>query len=869
MKRMNKMNTGATHRPLVMLLLGFVLVTTGCRDLLEDQMPGWLGSSIYDNLNEDGNYNYMARLIEDLDYKEVLAKTGSKTLFVANDSAFEAFFANNPWGVRKYSDLSLPQKKLLLYGAMINNSYQLNTLSSTAGPIIGNCMRRLTALTIYDSVPIIKPEDMPDNPFWAPYKEANKSLVCMMDATEVPMIHFIEKQLQMQKITSSDYNFLMNYTTDHRPGDASINGVPVSGANIKCSNGFVHELAGVMLPLNNMAEVLRNKSTTTLFSHFLERFSIPVYAGMTITNDYNRIYGTNVDSVFQRRYFSKRSQGGVAFSTKPDGKAFDGLLKFDPGWNTYFPATSVTTSEGNAMQQDMAVMLVPSNEAFENYWKAGSGLILKEYYSKNGQITDDSWLDSIPNSVIADLINNNMLNLFQSSVPSKFDLVLNDASNPMGITINDVDSVYLACNGAIYLTNKVFSPTSFVSVLYPAVVDERMKIVKWASDDEVLQYKAYLNSMESRYSFFLPTNDALKNYIDPAAYGRVGLHSNLTYMYRFFYDYNRGTVGASVWTYDLTTKQVVDSIREVTNINEIRNRLKDILDAHTVVGDVEDGNTYYRTKGGTTLKVTNPGTATMQVWGSAQTDKGEGVPVVRIYDQTMVDGNGKTYILEKQPIMTTNLSVYDALMKDSVRFSEFIALLEVSDLLVDKKNKGASNERAIGSSYIVDFLSNFHYTLYVPTNESIQQLYAQGLPTPDEVKALIDSAANDESKLDEALAKQKIVQHFIKYHFQDNSLFVDNNAGDKAINGRYETSMLLGTSFKTLDVQATNNAMTVKGLYGPERHVTNVRNIIAREYQYNVTDVSNPMSSSEIYSTANVVIHQIDGPLMYSADQFK
>lgn len=864
MKRTNKTNFGVKHLPLIMLLISIVLTTAGCRDLLEDQTPGWLGSSIYDNLNEDGNYNNMARLIEDLNYKDILSKTGSKTLIVADDEAFDRFYSSNPWGVSRYSDLSDAQKKQLLFGSMINNSYQLNSLSSSAGPILGNCMRRLTALTVYDSVPVITPDDMPNNPFWAPYKKAGKSLVCMMDATQVPMIHFIEKQLQTQKITSDDYNFLMNYTTQHRPGDASINGLPVVGANIKCSNGFVHEVSEVMLPLQNMAELLRTKPTTTQFSDFLERFSAPFYGGINATREYNRLNGTSVDSVFQKRYFSKRSQGGLLLQTTPEGKTFDGLLKFDPGWNTYYPSTSASTAGADAMQQDMAVMLVPSDDAFERFWESGSGLILKDYFSKGGTVAN--WKDSIPNYVIADLINNNMLNLFQSSVPSKFNLVLNDASNPMGITVEDIDSVYFGCNGAIYLTNKVFSPTSFISVLYPAAVDERMKIVKWAADDQVIQYKAYLNSMESRYSFFLPTNDALKNYIDPVSYGRVGASSNLTYLYRFFYDYTAGSVGASVWTYDLTTNQLVDSVRLVQNTDEIRNRLKDILDSHTVVGDVEDGNTFYRTKGGTTLKVTNPsmGANGMKVWGSAQTDKNAGIPIFKVYDQLAVGGNGKTYILEEAPIMTTGKSVYDILKQDSLQFKEFIDLLEISDLLVDKMNKGESNERAIGNSFNIGFLSNFHYTLYVPTNAAIQAEYAKGLPKADDVRALIDAGQTEE-----AAQKQALIQQFLKYHFQDNSLFVDNNQGDKAINGRFETSLLYDGGFKTVDVLATNYEMTVKDATGVVHQVTDLNNQIAREYVFNTSDVSNPLNSSEIYSTANVVVHQISGALRYHSNQYK
>ena len=95
--------------------VGLFLVAAGgltaCEgyDLAEND-PDWLGSSIYDYLRSEGNYSNVVRMIDDLGYSDVLAKTGSKTLFVADDAAFSRFYQNNSWGVRSYEELSLAQK---------------------------------------------------------------------------------------------------------------------------------------------------------------------------------------------------------------------------------------------------------------------------------------------------------------------------------------------------------------------------------------------------------------------------------------------------------------------------------------------------------------------------------------------------------------------------------------------------------------------------------------------------------------------------------------------------------------------------------------------------------------------------------------
>ena len=82
---------------------------------LDDNKPSFLGGSIYDELEARGNFKYTLRLINDLDYADVLAKTGSKTIFAANDAAYEKFFAETTWtaadGTRvdSYDKLSLAQ----------------------------------------------------------------------------------------------------------------------------------------------------------------------------------------------------------------------------------------------------------------------------------------------------------------------------------------------------------------------------------------------------------------------------------------------------------------------------------------------------------------------------------------------------------------------------------------------------------------------------------------------------------------------------------------------------------------------------------------------------------------------------------------
>ncbi len=811
---------------------------------LAERQPEWLGSSIYDYLSGEGRYTNMVRLIDDLNYKEVLSRTGSKTLFVADDEAFQRFFQKNDWGVRGYQDLTEAQKKMLLYGAMINNSCQVAYLSSSEGPTEGDCMRRLSSGSIYDSVPVLKPSQMPDNPYWDYYRRQDKSIVCFEDMSTAPMIHFIEAFLNDKLITNDDCDFLFNYKTRRQPGDANVNGIQMVEQNIKCSNGFVHRMQEVLTPMRNMAEFIGSHPAMSDYAGLLNRYCAPYYAGDAATREYNRIYGTNVDSVFQKRYFSERSQEGLPLVLTPAEGPVSGKLKFDPGWNEFYSQGSSIVSSDVALQRNMGVMLVPTNEALRRYWNEGAGKVLKDNYG--------TW-ENVPDHVVSKMLYVNMLNSFVNSVPSKFGTILNDANDELGIRVEDVDSVFMTCNGAIYMTNKVFNPVAYVSVSFPALINESMKVLYWGI--EQLGYDVYLNSQNSYYSLFVPTNGAMLEYIDPCSFAK-----NQTQLFRFHYDATAQTeqekVWASIWNYDTETGVVGDSIGEAS-YSQITNRLEDILNTHIVIGNVEDGNSYYQTKGGSVLRVqsASAGAQGMTVAGGGQLEQGRDIRVTQIYDESR-EGNGKTYILEDEPIMTARQSVAD-ILSSSPEFSEFYKLLQSSSYLETKHVIG-TDEHGCASTNISLF-NTFRYSVFVPTNESIQKLHESGqLPTWKDVEKA--------QTYDERDSLRNEIELFLKYHIVDNSFYV----GQQIESGSYETSAYMVDSDRNLSYFKVSvspdgeSGLNVKDMAGNVRKVVTtspaVYNRMAREYQYDSSDAT---LAKNIYTSSYAVVHQIDGALMY------
>ena len=164
--RMGKKLLGA------MCLLSTCGVTYSCSDDfdLDETSPSFLGQSIYDELKKDPKFSTVIGLIDDVEngvYKEVLARTGSNTLFVADDDAYARFFASGVWlkpdgsKYTSYKELSQSQKKLLLKGSMLNNAYVLEMMTTIQGPIKNLCLRQLSSLTAVDTVPYFPKATLP------------------------------------------------------------------------------------------------------------------------------------------------------------------------------------------------------------------------------------------------------------------------------------------------------------------------------------------------------------------------------------------------------------------------------------------------------------------------------------------------------------------------------------------------------------------------------------------------------------------------------------------------------------------------------------------------------------------------------------
>ena len=391
-----------------------------------------------------------------------------------------------------------------------------------------------------------------------------------------------------------------------------------------------------------------------------------------------------------------------------------------------------------------------------------------------------------------------------------------------------------------------------------------------------------------------------------------------------------GKVYAETWVCDPVTLDTIQKRDNLTNSDQIKNLLQQMYEYYIVVGDFANGNKYHMAKGYGTVKVETDAEGNVtNIMGGREVQLGTKVPMGHIYPQK----NGRTYRLDAGMIQPPTQSVYKVL-SDSVNHPEFSKFYELcvgsTDVLntiapVDKKGAPIQDsikrymifENLNGLDMNVRTFNTYHYTVYVPTNDKIDEAYAAGLPNwydleveaeaIEEVKivktekeeALLEIEASDtvainalQAEIDEMAAEiaervkalkvdVELLVNFVKYHFQDNSVYVDNlphsivEGEDVKYVVDYETATLdeVTKRFCTVRVQTQQGEYDAHPTISVAGDITGMDNtcyVINRAgtegQHYNIMtrdiEFKGSNANATIETSSYAVVHQIDGFLV-------
>lgn len=835
-----------------------------CQDdyIYDDKAPENLGASIYDYLRNDGEFTYFVRLIDDLEYKEVLSKTGSKTLFPADDDAFDRFFQNNPFGVKRYDDLTVTQKKKLMNTSMVNMAYLSEMLSNVAGSDGANegmAVRRRASGSYMDEVITSMPQSLLENPYWSRF--ANRDLFMVEDA---PMIvHFTDKQMSTQGMTADDFAVLYNGAV-FSAGDIFVNGVRIKERDIICKNGYIHVMEDVIMPMSNMAEAINTSADTEIFSSLLEKFSAPYY-NESYTAEIKDFYNgstplrpliSGVDSVFVKGYFNERSH-----VTDPSGESLSsyGMLYYDPSEATY---------SMNSPEQDMGAMFVPTDRAMTEFINGGKGSYLRDAYG--------GW-ENVPTDILAMFLKNHQKRSFTASLPHSWPTLTDETSYPIDIDKSNVEKCIMTANGPVYIVNTVFPPIDYQGVYASVLTDDNMKVMKWAitddwsnlSDTEAMRYYMYLRSMENMYNLLVPTDEAMRNYREPISWAIGGSAREI---WEFSYVPGLNTVTADVYSSDASGNKGTFK-RSVTNKRIIRNRLRDIIDMHIIVGDNDGGSLSGYVDDGTSKYVITKGGATIAVNGSGISVRfnGGGDMEAGAVEASVVTGNsgqacrydsdnGRTFFID-HILHDATVSVYEQLAAhpeykafyDLCRGHDQVLTYFSNDPDVEEIFSSKIGTTSSGLGMVVNSFNNYRYTIFVPTAEALEKAFRDdsNLYTWEQILADEDYASKKRKTL--------YLLSFLKYHFMDNSVYI---TGKPFATASYETAARNEyDKFHKVTVTSDGTNLEILGENGLKSRVIRndgLYNVMARDFIVDNTDYT---QANNITASSRAVIHLVDSAL--------
>ena len=290
------------------------------------------------------------------------------------------------------------------------------------------------------------------------------------------------------------------------------------------------------------------------------------------------------------------------------------------------------------------------------------------------------------------------------------------------------------------------------------------------------------------------------------------------------------------------------------------------------VGDIEDGHEYYKSKGGTLMRVSRTPDGRIAFAGGWQIDHNKSLPANP--EDIYVKENGKSYIINDQMPLATENSVLMRLreLQKEQGDSLFMDLVNCPELLAETMKGKSETYYAGGASQgnkNLRILDNYNYTVYVPTDASLKTLIADGLlPTWDDYEEQTEEIWGTENAAKKA---QKIISdiivNFVRYHVQDHSIAI-NMAPE---NGKYENSFeTMRRSEETgryipVTVNNADGQMWVMDALGNKRNVIKDKgfyNRLCREYWFHPKSGDDP-TPTYIYMASDVVVHQIDGVLYY------
>ena len=432
------------------------LALTSCQDEMKDyyEEPNWLRGSIYEILEERGNYTQFLAAVERCDYTALLKGRSILTVMAPDDASMNAYLQSH-YGTTSVADLSVGELKKLVGFHLLYYSFDKQKLVNfrpNEGDGATEEEKEINAGLYYkfrtrsqDPVSVAEPSRMMLD---------DGSLVDTM-GVEVEVYH-LERFLPVfsyamfnTKVIDAKYNYEYFFPESEWTGDDGFNvsDASVTEYEVPAKNGYIYFVDRVVKPLETIHTELEANPQYSLFLSLYDRAAY--YAADA---DLTALYGGGTHTYWQRLYQN------TSFRV--------------PNIDSEWPVSDYTAI--SALASTAYSIFAPTNDAFKEFYNSYWGdpddptgyPLLSEGYSV------EMCYDSVSTDAIDYLLSNSV---DPSSMVFPEEIKKGDVENLFTATpiSFDVDSVpqenrKMCVNGVIYGQAMLTPPAVFGSVTGPA-----------------------------------------------------------------------------------------------------------------------------------------------------------------------------------------------------------------------------------------------------------------------------------------------------------------------------------------------------------------------------------------------------------------
>jgi hypothetical protein len=223
------------------------------------ERPSWMEAPAWNVLQQRGDCKTYLELVGKTLYSKQISGSGSYTFFVPTDEAFEAFFADNPYGYKSVDDIPADMATEIVSYTMLYNAYPCDSLGNTLDGY--NTWTRGAAYKHQTpSYEVLTRDYVNGDSIWTYFYIGGTTASPSNNYRYLPV--FTKSYWKENSLTENDYNAFYPTSEGSNWSDlgnvlgAQIKEVSSGSGDLYCENGVIHLMDKVVMPLKNLDRMI-------------------------------------------------------------------------------------------------------------------------------------------------------------------------------------------------------------------------------------------------------------------------------------------------------------------------------------------------------------------------------------------------------------------------------------------------------------------------------------------------------------------------------------------------------------------------------------------------------------------------------------